>query len=91
MQCVNIENWSYCRYQSGDFMAMISFGADPESLSEGRLEYYVTVLEKEEQEVFQQQFATLGEACLYLNTNYADWTFENQTVAKTGCSTCAAH
>lgn len=92
MQCVNIENWTFCRYQNGTFMAMISFGADPESLKEDRLEYYVTVLENEEKEVFQQKFMDLADACLFLNANYGDWTFEDQTAAtESGCSTCAAH
>jgi hypothetical protein len=91
MQCVNIENWSYCRYEKGHFIAFISFGANPESMAEDRLEYYVTVLENEDQEVFQETFESLTEACVYLNENYADWTFENQTATKSGCSTCAAH
>lgn len=91
MQCINIENWTYCRYEKGDFMAMISFGANPKSIAEDRLEYYVTVLEKEEKEIFQKTFDSVTEACFYLNENYADWTFENQTATKSGCSTCAAH
>jgi hypothetical protein len=91
MQCVNIENWSFCRYLNGNIMAFISFGADPESLKEDRLDYYVTVLEDEEKEIFQESFSALNEACLYLNENYGDWTFEDQTATKSGCSTCAAH
>lgn len=91
MQCINIENWTYCRYEKGDFKAMITFGANPESIQEDRLEYYVTVLEKDETEVFQETFDSLTDACFYLNENYADWTFENQTATKSGCSTCAAH
>lgn len=91
MQCVNVENWSYCRYQNGSFMALISFGADPESIAEDRLEYYVTVLENEEKEVFQQKFSSLTDACLFINETYSDWAFEDQTVKKSGCSTCAAH
>jgi hypothetical protein len=91
MRCVNTENWTYCRYLSESFMALITFGADPAGLDEDRLEYYVTVLENEQQEVFQQSFDSLVDACLYLNEKYGDWTFQDQTVAKTGCSTCAAH
>ena len=91
MQCVNVANWSFCRYQKGDFLALISFGADPESLAEDKLTYYVTVLENEIHEVFQESFTTLSDACLYLNSNYSDWGFQDQSVPKTGCSTCAAH
>jgi hypothetical protein len=72
-------------------MALITFGADPESIENNRLEYYVTVLENEIQESFQQKFEDLADACLFLNTNYGDWAFEDQTAPKSGCSTCAAH
>lgn len=91
MQCVNIENWTYCRFEKGAFWAFITFGANPESMEEDRLEYYVTVLENEEKEVFQERFDSLNEACFYLNENYSDWEFEDQTAIKSGCSTCAAH
>lgn len=91
MQCINTENWTYSRYQKGEFVAQITFGACPESLDEGRLEYYVTVLQNDVHETFQEKFSSLGDACLFLNTNYGDWTFEDQLAPKSGCSTCAAH
>ena len=91
MQRINLQNWTFCRFNKGDFMALITFGADPESAQDNRLEYYVTVLAKEENEVFQKKFDYLGDACLYLNENYADWDFEDQTATKSGCSTCSAH
>jgi hypothetical protein len=91
MQSVNIGNWPYCRYEKENFWAQITFGADPESIQEDRLEYYVTVLQDEMNEVFQKKFDSLTEACLYLNAHYNDWTFHDQTATKSGCSTCAAH
>lgn len=91
MQSVNAKNWTYSRYHKGDFMALITFGADPESVSDDRLEYYVTVLENEIHEAFQETFKSLNEACMFLNANYGDWAFEDQTAPKSGCSTCAAH
>lgn len=91
MQSVNTENWTYCRYEKDNFWAQITFGADPESISEERLEYYVTVLQDEMSEVFQRKFDSLTEACLYLNMKYKDWSFLDQTATKSGCSTCAAH
>ncbi len=90
-QGVNTLNWTYSRYNKGDFMALITFGADPESIQDDKLEYYVTVLESEIHETFQEKFNSLAEACVFLNTNYGDWTFEDQTAPKSGCSTCAAH
>lgn len=91
MQSVNTDNWTFCRYMNDTFLAMISFGADPETIAEDRLDYFVTVLQNEDTEIFQQKFESLSEACLYLNEKYGDWTFEDQTAAKSGCSTCAAH
>ncbi len=90
-QSVNTKNWTFSRFTKGNSMALITFGADPESLSEDRLEYYVTVLQDEIHETFQKSFSGLAEACIYLNTHYSDWTFEDQTAPKSGCSTCAAH
>jgi hypothetical protein len=91
MPSVNLENWTFCRYEQGTMLAMISFGADPETFDQGVLDYYVTVLENEDTEIFQKKFDNLPEACLFLNENYSDWTFEDQTATKSGCSTCAAH
>lgn len=91
MHSINLENWTYTRYSNADFMALVTFGADPESLKEDRMEYYVTVLQNEEKEVFQKRFDALGDACLFINENYADWEFQDETATKSGCSTCAAH
>ena len=91
MQSINLKNWTFSRFHKGNFMALITFGANPESIADDRLEYYVTVLENEMDESFQQSFSSLADACMFLNANYGDWEFEDQTAPKTGCSTCAAH
>ena len=91
MQRVNLENWSYTRFENKNFMALITFGADPESLEVNEFQYYVTVIKDEEKEIFQSNFDSLTEACLYLNSNYGDWELNDQTAKKSGCSTCAAH
>lgn len=91
MQRITLNNWTYCRFQNEKFKALITFGASPVSITEDRLEYYVTVLNADECEVFQKDFDTLSSACLYINENYKDWTFEDQSATKSGCSTCAAH
>jgi hypothetical protein len=88
---VTPENWTYCRFKSENFSAFISFGASPESLIEEAFEYFVTVIENDERETFQRQFPSLASACLYLNSQYGDWSFDDQTIKKSGCSTCAAH
>jgi len=91
MNFITPENWTYCRFKSESFMAFISFGADPEGILKDQLDYFVTVLKDEDTEIFQEKFNSLSKACLFINTKYQDWEFEDQTVKKSGCSTCAAH
>jgi hypothetical protein len=91
MQSVNLENWSYCRFEKGNLKAFISFGADPESAEMDLFNYFVTVLDDQELEIFQRSFKSLSEACIYLNSKYKDWDYVNQLAPKSGCSTCAAH
>ena len=91
MQSVNISNWTHTRYTQGNFMALITFGSSPEAVNNDEYEYYVTVLEDEIHESFQETFPSLAQACFYLNNKYKDWSFEDQAAPKSGCSTCAAH
>ena len=84
-------NWTACRFESGDYRAYVSFGADPETLELGRYLYFVTITEGEDKEVFQETHDSLSRACLALNQKCADWTFVDQTAPKSGCSSCVAH
>ncbi|MBY0515530.1 MAG: hypothetical protein K2P81_01385 [Bacteriovoracaceae bacterium] len=84
-------NWTYCRFESGDFRAFVSFGADPETLAAGHYLYFVTVTEGEEREIHQEEHTTLSSACEALNKRYADWNFVDQSAPKEGCSSCVAH
>lgn len=85
-------NWTACRYESGDYRAFISFGADPETIARGQYLYFVTVTEGEEKEIFQMTFDTLTLACEAINQKYApDWKFVDQTAPKSGCDSCVAH
>ena len=91
MQSINLENWTYTRFENGPYRAFLSFGADPESLSSDGFLYFVTVMDGEEIEVMQKTFETLTSACLYANENYGDWMWVDLTAKKEGCSTCIAH
>lgn len=84
-------NWTYCRFESGNYRAFVSFGADPETLEKGQYLYYATVTEGEDKEIHQETHATLSAACEALNARYADWTFLDQSAPKSGCGTCVAH
>lgn len=89
---VTAQNWTSCRYESGVYRAFISFGADPETLAQGRYLYFVTVTEGEDKEVFQETFGSLNLACVHLNEKYAgSWNFVDQAAPKSGCDSCVAH
>lgn len=85
------DNWTFCRFKSENFHAFISFGASPDGIEKEKFDYFVTVLENEDTEVFQKEFDSLAKACVYINSHYSDWEFDNQTIKKSGCSSCAAH
>lgn len=91
MQRINTNNWTHTRYTQGNFMALISFGASPEGIEKDEMEYYVTVLEDETYEKYQETFKSLPEACFFINNKYQDWNFVDELGPKSGCSTCAAH
>jgi len=85
-------NWTYCRYESGDYRAFISFGADPASLESKQYLYFLTVTEGTDKEVYQQTFDGLSKACESINLRYgSEWKLNDQTAAKEGCSSCVAH
>lgn len=87
------ENWTYCQYKSNDLTAFISFGASPDILDDS-FQYYVTILDAHNNEVFQQEFPSIGAACQNINQKYAGlWDLHDSLRPKKegGCSTCIAH
>jgi hypothetical protein len=92
---INHENWTYTQYTFDNLRAIISLGAELEG-EDTSFCYFVTVLDDEEQEVFQQQFTSLDLACDYINKRYrGQWTYvdsNNPPTEKSGsCATCVAH
>ena len=91
---INSDNWTFCHYASKDTKAVITIGASPE-LEQDLFEYFVTVIDEDNNEVFQKEFLKLDSACTYINARYKDmWEFIDATaqVKKDGgCSTCVAH
>lgn len=72
---------------------MISFGASPDILDDSFI-YYVTVLDDDNNEVFQTEFDSIEKACEYINSRYNTlWSLDNALKPKKegGCSTCIAH
>lgn len=87
------ENWTFTRFEQGNYRALISFGADPESLEAGEFLYYVTLTEGEEKEMFQVPFRDLALAVSDINDRFSHWIFRD-LLAQTkegGCSSCSAH
>jgi hypothetical protein len=91
---INSDNWTFCHYASEQLKAVITFGASPDT-SEKEFDYYVTVVDEDNTEVFQKEFNKLDIACKYINQRYSDiWDFVDATAATKkagGCSTCVAH
>lgn len=86
------QNWTATRFETGNYRAFISFGADPDTIEAGQYLYFVTVTEGEEKEIFQEAHSTLSRACEHINLKYAStWSFVDQSAPKSGCSTCVAH
>ena len=87
-------NWSHVGFQHNNMRAFVTFGASPESVTNGSFNYYATVIQDENQEIFSQEFDSLSSACRYINDKYSDWEFvdlTNKNGKEGSCSTCVAH
>lgn len=91
---IDNKNWTYTAYTLDELQAFISFGADPDILSDN-FTYYATVIDSEHNEVYQKDFPNIDSACDFLNNKYKGiWNFKNKLSQGTdsgGCSTCIAH
>ena len=87
------DNWNYCQYIHQDKKALISLGASPDILDTKFL-YMVTVLDSENNELFQEEFDSANAACQSINNKYSEfWEFVDMSAPKDtdGCSSCEAH
>ncbi len=95
MQRVGQENWTHTGYKSIDLQALITIGAKPgeDTSAEPIIQYFVTLLDLDLNEVFQQGFNELEEALEFINERYGHWDFaDREKSSKTsGCDSCAAH
>lgn len=91
---INSDNWTFCHYASTEAKAVITIGASPD-MDDNEFEYFVTVIDEDNNEIFQKEFNKLTTACSYINTRYKDiWNYIDataKTVKDGGCSTCVAH
>jgi hypothetical protein len=87
---INYENWTFVHYTTNDMKSFISIGAAPNS---SEIQYFVTVTDKENQEIFQSSHNELSDAIDAINKNYGHWDIfdaENPPQAD-GCTDCSAH
>lgn len=93
MSQFNATNWNHCQYLNGENKAIISIAASPGILDD-QFSYLVTVLDAENNEIFQRDFLKVDAACHFINTKYSEfWDFEDLSISKDtgGCSSCVAH
>jgi hypothetical protein len=93
MNQVHKDNWNFCHYKNNNLTALVSFGASPEIL-EDKFIYYVSVIDEESNELFQQEFDQVESACSFINDKYSEfWDFNDLSINTDtgGCGSCAAH
>ena len=87
---INYDNWTFVHYKTNDMKSFISVGANPKSLE---IQYFLTVTDTENQEIFQSSHDQLEDAISAINGNYGHWDIfdaENPPEAN-GCTDCSAH
>ena len=84
------DNWTNCFFTLNDLKAFISIGADPEHNSE--ITFYVTLTNKDHEEIFQTEYQSLDEAIKVINQKYQEWNFTDTLNPQSGgCDSCGAH
>lgn len=92
---IDADNWTFSGYKSSDLLAFIHLGAEPQGqdAEDSKILYLVTVLNSDEEEVFQLEYMTLPEAIDSINSRYHHWDFIDRSERQDGggCGSCAAH
>ena len=85
-------NWNYSQFQNQNLKAIISLGCDPDILGT-RFSYFVTVLDEDDNEVYQEEFMALDRACEAMNSKYGGiWEYKDLSKpSSSGCDSCSAH
>ncbi len=84
-------NWNYSQFKNSELKAIISLGCDPDILGT-RFSYFVTVLDEDDNEIFQEEFTSIEKACLAMNKKYSGiWEYIDLSKPTGGCDSCSAH
>ena len=68
----NINNWNYSQYINGELKAIINLTAEPTDDAVDFL-YSITVLDQIGNEVYQEDFKVLDDACNRMNSKYSEY------------------
>ncbi|ATH07281.1 hypothetical protein BIY24_04820 [Halobacteriovorax marinus] len=87
---LTLENWTFVHYKTQQYKAFISMGASPKTQE---IQYFVTVTDNENQEIFQSSHSVLEDALSDINKRYGHWSiFDAENPPESdGCSSCSAH
>tara|TARA_B110000908_G_C9977708_1_gene324055 strand:- start:85 stop:372 length:288 start_codon:yes stop_codon:yes gene_type:complete len=95
MEKITSENWTFTGFKANELLALISLGAKPVvGSAEPDLVYFLTVMDDEGVDVFQQEYSSLEMAIESINQKYSHWTFQDRAGSSSsgsGCGDCAAH
>jgi hypothetical protein len=88
-----LKNWNYSFFNSENFKALISVAAIPAQNDNVSYLYCPTVIDEDNNEIFQTEFESLLKAIDFINSKYGHWAFVDPTVNSSddGCGSCNAH
>ena len=94
MERFTIENWNTSQYINDNRKVIISLICDPEQEMD-HIFYAITMLDEDNNEIFQQEFSSLDKACEEVNKKYAEfWDYydlSKTVIPSGGCGSCVAH
>jgi hypothetical protein len=94
MEKITADNWTFAGYRSDSLTAILSLGAVPSQESEVDIIYYMSVIDPDGSDLYQEEFTTLAESITKINTKYGHWDFidrQGNSASGGGCGDCAAH
>ena len=86
----DLSNWNYAYYATERQKALISLVGNSSGSGDVEFMYCPTVLDEENNELFQEEFDSLSAAISFMNERYAHWNFMEKA-SSSGCSSCEAH
>lgn len=84
---LTVDNYGWCFFKFRDRQAGVSEIYDPE---EGRYRYNAYCLEQKLlKEIYTQEYAFLDDALEHTNLEFGNWEFQDLSLKKPACGSCA--